>query len=301
MQDTVERKKKRSNGCPDHQQHERKGDDTEQTNREAARIVAAIHGLAKHKSRKKAHDELSVNLASSFKRVPFLVGLLQIACNAIQPLFFHKFLGGGFARNNTLGAGSKGYPFCNEKSAMKQHCETIPACYDEDMDTSKPRRGRKIGYVRVSDKDQTEALQVDALKAAGCDLIYGDHGVSGAISKRRGLDEVLSALEDGDTLVVWKLDRLGRSTIHLLQLLSDLRDRGVDFQAITQGIDTTTAVGRMLYGQLAVFAEYERTLISERTKAGMAAAKARGVHVGRPRLSKTMDNALDKLEKHEVH
>jgi DNA invertase Pin-like site-specific DNA recombinase len=74
----------------------------------------------------------------------------------------------------------------------------------------------------------------------------------------------------------------------------------VDFQAITQGIDTTTAVGRMLYGQLAVFAEYERSLISERTKAGMAATKARGVHVGRPRLSKTMDKALDELEKIEV-
>ncbi|WP_238321657.1 recombinase family protein [Halocynthiibacter namhaensis] len=120
------------------------------------------------------------------------------------------------------------------------------------------------------------------------------------VTKRCGLDNMLASLEAGDTLVVWKLDRLGRSTIHLLQLLSDLRDRGVDFQAITQGIDTTTAVGRMLYGQLAVFAEYERSLISERTKAGMAAAKARGVHVGRPRLSKTMNKALDELEKFEV-
>ncbi|UWR78114.1 recombinase family protein [Phaeobacter inhibens] len=154
--------------------------------------------------------------------------------------------------------------------------------------------------MRVSDKDQTEALQVDALKAVGCDLIYGDHGVSGAITKQRGLDDVLNCLDEGDTLVVWKLDRLGRSTIHLLQLLSDLRDRGVDFQAITQGIDTTTAVGRMLYGQLAVFAEYERTLISERTKAGMAAAKARGVHVGRPKMSKTMSKALDDLEKFDL-
>lgn len=142
---------------------------------------------------------------------------------------------------------------------------------------------RKIGYVRVSDKDQTENLQIDALKAAGCDVIYGDHGVSGAIKKRKGLDDMLVSLKDGDTLVVWKLDRLGRSTIHLLQLLDDLRKRNVDFQAITQGIDTTTAVGRMLYGQLSVFAEFEREQISERTKAGMAAAKARGVHVGRPR------------------
>ncbi len=79
-----------------------------------------------------------------------------------------------------------------------------------------------------------------------------------------------------------------------------MRDRGVDFQAITQGIDTTIAVGRMLYGQLAVFAEYERSLISERTKAGMAAAKARGVHMDRPRLSRTMNKALDELEKFEV-
>ncbi len=165
---------------------------------------------------------------------------------------------------------------------MKPACENDLACYDFGMNEDKPE-GRKIGYVRVSDKDQSEDLQIDALKNAGCDLIYGDHGVSGAITKRCGLDHVLASLEAGDTLVVWKLDRLGRSTIHLLQLLSDLRDRGVDFQALTQGIDTTTAVGRMLYGQLAVFAEYERSLISERTKAGMAAAKARGVHVGRPK------------------
>ena len=182
---------------------------------------------------------------------------------------------------------------------MKPACENELACYDFDMKDEKPT-GRKIGYVRVSDKDQSEALQVDALKAAGCDVVFGDHGVSGTIIERRGLDDMLSSLETGDTLVVWKLDRLGRSTIHLLQLLSELRDRGIDFQAITQGIDTTTAVGRMLYGQLAVFAEYERSLISERTKAGMAAAKARGVHVGRPRMSKTMNKALDELEKIEV-
>lgn len=144
-------------------------------------------------------------------------------------------------------------------------------------------QGKKIGYVRVSDRDQTEALQVDALKLAGCDVIYGDHGVSGAIIKRAGLDELLAALQEGDTLMVWKLDRLGRSTLHLLTLLDDLHKRGVDFHAITQGIDTRTALGRMVFGQLAVFAEFEREQISERTKAGMAAAKARGVHIGRPR------------------
>ena len=150
-------------------------------------------------------------------------------------------------------------------------------------DKKNQETGQKVGYVRVSDHEQTEDLQIDALKQVGCDVIYGDHGVSGKVTKRRGLDDVLKNLKRGDTLVVWKLDRLGRSTIHLLQLLDKLRQRGVDFQAITQGIDTTTAVGRMLYGQLAVFAEFEREQISERTKAGMAAAKARGTHVGRPR------------------
>ena len=152
------------------------------------------------------------------------------------------------------------------------------------------KTGQKIGYVRVSDHEQTEYLQIDALKLVGCDVIYGDLGVSGSITKRKGLNDLLSSLKDGDTLCVWKLDRLGRSTIHLLQLLDDLRKRGIDFQAITQGIDTTTAVGRMLYGQLAVFAEFEREQISERTKAGMEAARKRGKHIGRPK--KLSDNQI---------
>lgn len=149
--------------------------------------------------------------------------------------------------------------------------------------TTPKQQGRKIGYVRVSDVDQTENLQIDALKQAGCTIIYGDHGISGANIKRKGLDNLLKSLKANDTLCVWKLDRLGRSTIHLLQLLDSLRKRNIDFQAITQGIDTSTPVGRMLYGQLAVFAEFEREQIRERTKAGMAAAKARGKHIGRPR------------------
>lgn len=160
------------------------------------------------------------------------------------------------------------------------------------------KNGQKIGYVRVSDHEQNEDLQIDALKQAGCDVIYGDHGVSGAIARRKGLDRLLSSLKEGDTLVVWKLDRLGRSTIHLLQLLDDLRKRGIDFQALTQGIDTTTAVGRMLYGQLAVFAEFEREQIRERTKAGMEAARKRGVHIGRPNKLSTgqIERARRKLK-----
>ena len=140
----------------------------------------------------------------------------------------------------------------------------------------------RIGYVRVSYEDQTEDLQVDALKNAGCEIIFGDHGVSGAVIRRKGFDEVLTALNEGDTLVVWKIDRLSRSTVQLLLLLDQLRQRGIDFIAVTQGIDTTTAIGRMVFGHLAVFAEFEREQIRERTKAGMEAARRRGKHVGRP-------------------
>lgn len=159
----------------------------------------------------------------------------------------------------------------------------------------------RVGYVRVSDTEQIENLQVDALKAAGCAVIYGDHGISGITTKRRGLDEVLAALETGDTLVVWKIDRLGRSTVHLLLLLDEIRKRGIDFVSVTQGIDTTTAAGRMVYGQLALFAEFEREQISERTKAGMRAAKARGKHIGRPRklTVEQIDYARDQLAKRQ--
>lgn len=141
----------------------------------------------------------------------------------------------------------------------------------------------KVGYVRVSSNEQTEALQIDALRTAGCERIYGDHGVSGAVRNRKGLDAVLAALREGDILTVWKVDRLGRTTLQLLTILDDLRARGIGFQAISQGIDTTTPLGRMVFGQLAVFAEFERELIRERTKEGMEAARRRGVRIGRPR------------------
>lgn len=140
-----------------------------------------------------------------------------------------------------------------------------------------------IGYVRVSDDRQNEALQMDALEAAGCEQIYCDHGVSGSKIKCKGLDAVLSALNEGDTFVVWKYDRLGRSTIHLLSLFDEFQKRGINFVSTTQGIDTSTVEGRIFFGQLALFAEYEREMISQRTKAGIEAARKRGKIIGRPR------------------
>lgn len=182
-------------------------------------------------------------------------------------------------------AARKGTPFCKEEMGMIAGCSSGKTLHTERMGSSSQTStstGHKIGYVRVSDADQSEALQVDALKQAGCVKLYRDHGLSGARRNRPGLQAMLDDLVEGDTLTVWKLDRLGRSTIHLLSILEDLQTRGIHFHALTQGIDTSTAVGRMIFGQLAVFAEYERSLISERTKAGMKAAKARGVNVGRP-------------------
>ena len=139
----------------------------------------------------------------------------------------------------------------------------------------------KIGYYRISTDDQETGLQVDALERAGCDQLYHDEK-SGRTFNRPALQEALASLTEGDSFVVWKLDRLGRSIIDLLHVLNDLRQRDVMFVSLTEGIDTNTAGGRMFYAMLAAFAEYEADTIAERTRAGLQAAKRRGVRLGRP-------------------
>ena len=146
-----------------------------------------------------------------------------------------------------------------------------------------------IGYARVSTLDQNPALQLDALKAAGCERIYSDKA-SGADQARTGLVEALAALEAGDVLVIWKLDRVGRSLADLVKLMDDLGRRGIGLKSISEAIDLTTAAGRMLFGLVAVFAAFERDMIRERTSAGLAAAKRRGVRLGR-RRKVTQDQA----------
>ncbi|WP_439854768.1 recombinase family protein [Pseudomonas yamanorum] len=138
-----------------------------------------------------------------------------------------------------------------------------------------------IGYARVSTEDQNLALQIFALKAAGCVKIYTDQGYSGSLSSRPGLDRAMRRLKPGGKLVVWRLDRLGRSLSHLVQLLEQLARRGVRFQSITEHIDTTSPGGRLIFHMMAALAEFERALISERTRAGMSAARAEGKLVGR--------------------
>jgi DNA invertase Pin-like site-specific DNA recombinase len=140
-----------------------------------------------------------------------------------------------------------------------------------------------IGYARVSTEEQNLDLQIQALEAAGCDVVFRDHGASGATRDRPGLAQALSRLREGDVLVVWKLDRLGRSLPHLVEVVDSLRQRGIGFRSLQEQIDTTSAGGRFYFHMLAALAEFERAMISERTKAGMAAAKRNGKHVGRPR------------------
>ena len=139
-----------------------------------------------------------------------------------------------------------------------------------------------IGYARVSTAEQDLALQLDALHAAGATRVFEDRGVSGARTERPGLDAALSFLRDGDTLVVWKLDRLGRSMTHLLQTVTELEARGVGFRSLTEAIDTTTPAGRLVFHVFGALGQFERDLIRERTNAGLAAAAARGRLGGRP-------------------
>lgn len=143
--------------------------------------------------------------------------------------------------------------------------------------------GMNIGYARVSTEEQNLDLQRQALEAAGCEKIFEDHGVSGAATERPGLASALAATGNGDVLVVWKLDRLGRSLPHLINVITGLRDAGIGFRSLQEQIDTTSAGGRFYFHMLAALAEFERELIAERTKAGMASARRRGVHIGRPR------------------
>jgi DNA invertase Pin-like site-specific DNA recombinase len=150
------------------------------------------------------------------------------------------------------------------------------------------RRPLIVGYARVSTTGQTLALQRDALKAAGCRRIFSDHGVSGSATRRRGLDAILAYLKQGDTLVVWKVDRLGRSLFHLVQVISELGERGINFRSLSDPIDTASPGGRLVLHIMAALAEFERSLIRERTCAGLAAAKRRGRKLGR-RRSLTID------------
>ncbi len=138
-----------------------------------------------------------------------------------------------------------------------------------------------IGYARVSTHDQTLDLQKDALSKCGCARVFSDT-ISGAQDVRPGLGEVLQFLREGDTLVVWRLDRLGRSLKHLIETVTALEQRKIGFKSLTENIDTTTSGGKLVFHLFGALAEFERDLIRERTQAGLLAARARGRRGGRP-------------------
>ena len=158
-----------------------------------------------------------------------------------------------------------------------------------------------IGYARVSMQDQNLDLQKDALKKAGCKKIFIDK-ITGSTSNRPGLFRTMDDLRQDDTLVVWRLDRLGRSLKHLIELVGQLEEKKIGFKSLQESIDTTTSGGKLIFHIFGALAEFERNLIRERTYAGLAAARARGKQGGRPKAldSKKRELAI-KLHKQKVH
>ncbi|MFT8246766.1 recombinase family protein [Roseomonas sp. BN140053] len=141
----------------------------------------------------------------------------------------------------------------------------------------------KVGYARISTDEQSLALQRAALTAAGCAKVFEDRDASGVATNRPSLEAALARIGDGDVLVVWKLDRLGRSLPHLIETVRQLGARGAGFTSLSESIDTTVAGGTLIFHMMSALAEFERALIVERVNSGIASAKKRGSHVGRPR------------------
>ncbi|WP_242225363.1 recombinase family protein [Bacillus cereus group sp. BfR-BA-01380] len=150
-----------------------------------------------------------------------------------------------------------------------------------------------IGYARVSTNDQNLDLQKDALKQVGCKRIFTDV-VSGATSSRSGLNEALGYVREGDTLVVWKLDRLGRSLKHLIETINTLNGKGIAFRSLQENMDTSTSGGKLIFHVFGALAEFEREMIQERTQAGLSAARARGRVGGRPKVMDTTKVSMAK-------
>lgn len=160
-----------------------------------------------------------------------------------------------------------------------------------------------VGYARVSTNDQDVQLQLNALESAGCakDNIFIDH-ISGMRTERPGLEKCIIKLEAGDTLLVWRLDRLGRSMPHLVSLIEDLGKKGIGFRSLCDGaIDTTTASGELIFNIFSSLAQFERKLIQERTKAGLEAARARGKSGGRKKISPQNPKVLTAKRMHKNH
>ena len=159
----------------------------------------------------------------------------------------------------------------------------------------------KFGYARVSSLEQSLNLQIDALTAAGCDDIVSDE-ISGSSLERPGLNKLLEKLRKNDELIVWRLDRLGRSIRHLIELINTFQEKGIIFRSLTENIETSTNNGRLIFNIFASLAEFERNLIRERTLAGLSAARARGRLGGRkPKDEASIAAAIQLYDKRELN
>jgi DNA invertase Pin-like site-specific DNA recombinase len=159
----------------------------------------------------------------------------------------------------------------------------------------------KVGYTRISTEDQNHDLQLDALKNAGCKIFFSDKA-SGGKADRPGLIKALDYLRQGDCLIVWKLDRLGRNLKHLIEVVEDLKSKKIGFMSLQDGLDTTTNGGKFVFQIFGAMAEFERDLIRERTKAGLDAARARGRTGGRKeKLNDTQVAALKTMYESKNH
>ncbi len=176
---------------------------------------------------------------------------------------------------------------------MVRFCHQLPM--ENKNKAEKDQTMAIIGYARVSTGEQHLELQVDALLEAGCERVFRDHGASAIAKKRLVFEEALNALSLGDTLMIWKMDRAFRSMRHALDTLEYLESRKVEFVALTEHIDTTTSIGKCMYHVRNAFSAMERDLLSERTKAGMEAARKRGIKLGRPKILSSQQVAEAKL------
>jgi len=166
------------------------------------------------------------------------------------------------------------------------HDTTSCSCLKCQAERARTHAPTHIGYARVSTDDQQTAQQIAQLKADGCTQIFSDT-ISGTKTSRPALDKCLAALQPGDTLVIWKLDRLGRSLRHLIDVAEALRDRGVALRSLTEGFDTSTSAGKMLFHVLGAVAQFERDIIQERTLLGIAQARRDGILFGpKPKLKR---------------
>jgi DNA invertase Pin-like site-specific DNA recombinase len=163
------------------------------------------------------------------------------------------------------------------------------------------RKSMLVGYARVSTHDQNLDMQKDALHKAGCERIFVDQ-VSGSVAVRPGLEQTMDFLRDGDTIVVWRLDRLGRSLKNLIELVTQLERKGIGFKSLMESMDTNTSGGKLIFHLFGALAEFERNLIRERTQAGLAAAKSRGRKGGRrPALDAQQREVAVKLYNEKKH